>query len=172
MKMGMRVAGLALFLVLATAATPGAEQWGSIVPGESTMQEVRTRYGGPTRSTTAKTEGYDTAQWIYDGAQAPAGVRRLTIDFGLLLPSGFRPEVVRRFILEPKPGAFTRRIIERAGWGPPHVVGREGDWDVSFYTEGLTVYYERGGERVGSMIFTPPQPPPQKTSPKPSAPPR
>jgi hypothetical protein len=167
MRAGVRALGLALLLVLATATRLVAEQWGAIVPGESTMQEIRTRYGGPTRSTTTKVEGYDTAQWIYDGAQAPAGIRRMTIDFGLLKPSGYRTDIVRRFILEPKAGTFTRRMIETAGWGPPHVVGREGDWNVSFYTEGLTVYYERDSERVASMVFTQPQPPPPK---KPDAP--
>jgi hypothetical protein len=162
MRTGVRVLGLGLLLGLASATPVLAEQWGAIVPGETTMQELRTRHGGPTRTTTTKVEGYDTAQWIYDGAQAPAGIRRMTVDFGLLTPSGFRVDVVRRFILEPKAGTFTRRMIETAGWGPPHVVGREGDWNVSFYTEGLTIYYERESERIVSMVFTPPQPPPQK----------
>lgn len=151
------VAGL---LLLVTVTGPvNAEQWGTIVPGESTMQAVREQYGGPTRTFTAKTEGYDTAQWVYEGTQAPAGVLRLTIDFGLVVTGTFRGEVVRSFILEPKPGAFTRQTIIE-GWGPPHGTGRDGEFPLFFYREGLFVYFAKDGEHVVSMTFTLPHVPP------------
>jgi hypothetical protein len=152
-------------LLVAVARPAQAEQWGTIVPGESTMQAVREQYGGPTRTSTTKTEGYDTAQWIYEGSQAPAGVRRLTLDFGLMVAGTFHGEVVRSFILEPKPGAFTRRTVTE-GWGLPHGLGREGDSEFYFYREGLFVYFDKDGDGVLSMVFTPPQlPPPGKFGP-------
>jgi hypothetical protein len=105
-----------------------------------------------------KLEGYDTAQWIYEGDQAPRGMRRVTIDFGLLTPQGYRADVVRVMRIEPRPGVFTRATV-LAGWGVPQRVGKDKDADVLFYESGLIVYFEKAGERVETMIFTPPQPP-------------
>ena len=150
----------AVLLILAAAAGPAlAEQWGSIVPGQSTQQEIRLRYGAPSRTATTKTEGQDTAQWAYEGNRAPAGVQRLIIDFGLVVSGAFRAELVRSFILEPKPGAFTRRTVE-AGWGKPDGVGKDGEWNFSFYREGLFVYYDGKNDRVVSLTFTLPHAPP------------
>jgi hypothetical protein len=158
----LRILVAGCLLLVAVARPAQAEQWGTIVPGESTMKAVREQYGGPTRTSTTKTEGYDTAQWIYEGSQAPAGVRRLTLDFGLVVAGTFHGEIVRSFILEPKPGAFTRRTVTE-GWGLPHGLGREGDSEFYFYREGLFVYFDKDGEGVLSMVFTPPQlPPPGK----------
>jgi hypothetical protein len=86
-------------------------------------------------------------------------VRRLTVDFGLMTPDGYRAGLVRTLKLEPRPGAFDRNSV-LAGWGPPAGVGRDGDNDFFFYKEGLFVYFEGSGVRVVSMVFTPPQPPP------------
>lgn len=161
-----RSAVVVLLALLAAASIAQAEQWGAIVPGESTMQTVRAQYGGPTRTSTPKIDSYTTQRWVYEGTQAPAGVQRLTIDFGLVRPSGFSPDVVRSFVLEPRPGAFDREMII-AGWGPPHGLGREGESEYFFYKEGLFVYFDTDGRRVSSMVFTPPQlPPPQKPEPR------
>ena len=85
---------LALLVLLAAPAT--AADWGQIKPGASTQAAVRSRYGAPTRETPQKVEGYDTVQWLYEGPQAPVGMTRMTVDFGLLTPSGYRKDVVRR----------------------------------------------------------------------------
>lgn len=149
---------------LALVAGPGparAAEWGNIVPGTSTMDTVRGRYGGPTRTTTQKVDGYDTAQWVYEGAQAPAGMRRMVVDFGILLPSGYRPNVVRSFLLEPKAGVFTRNHIVN-GWGEPTSVSRAGEPPPRFfYASGLLVSFDKDGWIAESMLFTPPQPDPE-----------
>ena len=153
----MRLAIAIALLACALAAPAGAADWGGIVPGATTMDELRARYGGPTRTATEKTEGYDTASWTYEGSQAPTGMKRMVIDFGLMSAGQFRRDVVRSFRLEPNAGAFDRRTI-LAGWGEPSRAGREADADIFVYAEGLIVYFEKDDFRARMMIFTPPQP--------------
>ena len=153
------LARLVIGLVAAALALDGgavaAEQWGGIEPGESTMPVVRSLRGSPTRATTQKVDGYDTAEWIYEDAKAPGGIRRMTVDFGLMTPAGYRPDLVRSFKLEPKPGAFDKNSIT-TGWGPPVGVGKDGDVELFFYKEGLFVYFAPDGHAVATMTFTPP----------------
>jgi hypothetical protein len=164
--------GLArLVLVVVTGcmlevSAAGAEQWGGIEPGESTMTSVRKLRGTPSRTSIQKVEGHDTAEWVYEDARAPAGIRRMTVDFGLMTPKGYQAELVRSLGLEPKPGAFNKGAIV-AGWGPPAGVGQDKDVEFFFYKEGLFVYFAKDGVGVVSMVFTPPQPPPPEASPKP-----
>src|SRR5206468_10837351 len=114
-----------LVLVLAVGAgSAAAEQWGGIEPGVSTMTSVRGLRGEPTRKATQKVDSYDTAEWIYEGPKAPGGITRLSVDFGLMTPAGYKAELVRSLKLEPKPGAFDKNWIV-AGWGPPAGVGRD-----------------------------------------------
>jgi hypothetical protein len=146
---------LALCLLLPGSA--GAAEWGTIVPGTTTMEQVRKQYGGATRTSAQKSDGYDTAQWIYEGAQAPAGMTRMTVDFGLLSKGAYQPGVVRSFKLEPRPGVFTRRMIT-AGWGEPTHVSPRGQMPPSFFYEsGLLVTFDKDGRIAETMLFTPPQ---------------
>jgi hypothetical protein len=158
------LAVLAALLVLA-AGPAAAEEWGTIDAGKSTMAAVRAMFGTPTRSVPQKIEGYDAMQWTYEGAQAPGGIRRMTVDFGLLTSAGYRGDVVRTFRLEPKPGAFTRGSVVNA-YGVPNRLGREGEHDVFFYQSGLVVYFEKEAWNAHSLIFVPRQPAP----PAPAAP--
>jgi len=159
---------IAVGIALTTGSVrPGATaEWGTIIAGTSTKESVTARYGQPTKNTTQKVEGYATTEWIYEGRQAPPGMRRLVIDFGLLTPSGYRPELVRLFKLEPKPGVFTRDVIV-SGWGEPARVGREGDLEVFFYEEGLLVHFESNGDDAKLMTFTPRQSTDRSTPPRP-----
>src|SRR5207244_405007 len=117
---------LAAALLAALAAVPAAAaDWGAISPATSTMESVRAQYGGPTRTEGQKVEGYDTTSWIYEGAQAPAGMTRMVVDFGLLQAGGFKRDVVRSFRLEPHHGVFTRDTI-LTGWGRPSGYRKEG----------------------------------------------
>ena len=165
-------AALLVLAVLLLAGPAAAEEWGTIVPGATTTEAVRARYGAPTRSAAVKIDRYDAAQWVYEGTQAPPGIRRMTVDFGLLAPGGYRPDVVRSFRLEPKPRIFDRRTV-LAGWGVPTKTAREGEADVYFYQEGLLVYFDKGGFNVAAMVFAPPQPvaPPSAPPAPSSAPP-
>lgn len=163
------LAALALGLIvtgLVLGVNPAAgEQWGGIEPGESTMTSVRSQRGQPSRTATQKVDGYDTAEWIYEDAKAPGGIRRMTVDFGLMTPAGYQAERVRSLKLEPKPGAFDRSLIV-TGWGPPSGVGKDGDNDFFFYKEGLFVYFDRDVNGVTSLLFTPPQLPPPGGAPR------
>ena len=156
------VVGLVAATLVLEAGVVAAEQWGGIEPGESTMAVVKSLRGTPTRTTKQKVDGYDTEEWVYEDAKAPAGIRRLTVDFGLVISSGYRPDLVRSLKLDPKPGAFDKDAIT-TGWGPPAGVGKEGDVDFFFYREGLFVYFAKDGHGVATMTFTPPQPPPPGT---------
>jgi hypothetical protein len=153
-------------LVLAAAPWVAATDWGLIDPGTTTMDAVRARYGAPTRTSQQKVEGYDVTQWIYEGAQAPAGISRMTVDFGLLTEGSFRAQVVRSMLLQPKPGVFNRDTILR-GWGPPAGVGRQGDAPAYMYAEGLFVYFAPDEYAVTSMLFTPRQAIPAAPGPPP-----
>ena len=148
------VIGAALLLSPGTAA---ASEWGNIVPATSTMETVRAQYGGPTKTETQKTDNYDTASWIYEGAQAPPGLVRMVVDFGILQAGGYRRDVVRSFKLEPKHGIFHRRIV-LLGWGDPQRVGKQGDAEVFYYADGLVVIFDKEGFDAQTLVFTPPQP--------------
>jgi hypothetical protein len=148
---------LALFVIVAPVRPAAAAEWNAIRPGVSTMEAVRARFGPASKTSVQKLEGYDAAQWVYEGAAAPPGITRLTVEFGLLTLLGFRADLVRDFSLVPKPGIFTRRTILN-GWGVPMRVGREGDAEVFLYRAGLLVYFAKDGWDAQLMVFTPPQP--------------
>jgi hypothetical protein len=150
-----RPGALMVLLLLATTAT--AADWGQITPGETTQAAVRARYGEPAKQSTQKVEGYDSDQWVYEGARAPAGFAKMIVDFGILKPSGYQKDIVRTFRLEPKPDIFNRKLV-LDGWGLPGRIGKEGALEFFLYREGLLVYFDANGERVIAMIFTPPQP--------------
>jgi len=156
----MRSLVRALALVALLALPAAASDWGQIKPAVSTQSEVRARYGAPTRETTQKIESYDTVQWVYEGAQAPTGIAKMIVDFGILTPAGYKKDVVRTFRLEPKPDIFNRKLVVD-GWGPPSRVGKDGEAEFFFYEQGLLVYFGGKDSRdVTAMIFTPPQKPP------------
>ncbi|HET7341194.1 MAG TPA: hypothetical protein VFL90_07005, partial [Methylomirabilota bacterium] len=59
----------------------------------------------------------------YEGDQAPSGIVRLSVDFGLLHEGKYRPDVVRAFELEPHGSTFNRGLVAN-GWGAPDRVGQ------------------------------------------------
>ncbi len=146
-----------LGLLLAGTGDVMAADWGGVIPGESTKESVRARHGEPTRAATQKIDRYDSVQWVYEGEQAPTGMFRMTIDFGLAAPTGFRGDVVRSFKLEPHPGIFNRPAIID-GWGRPSGAAPAGQTPAFFYESGLLVYFDKDGWEVQAMVFTPPQP--------------
>jgi len=161
-----RAAVLALAAVVAAAGVAGALDWGGIVPGTSTMETVRGQYGAPSRTSAQKVEGFDTQLWVYEEPRAPAGIRRLVVEFGLKLPTGYRPDLVRALRLEPKPGAFTRATIV-AGWGEPDFVRVEGGQPRRFfYQDGLVVDFDADGWTPLLLTFTVPQPAPPASEPR------
>ncbi|MFQ5898320.1 MAG: hypothetical protein ACE5JN_08750 [Candidatus Methylomirabilia bacterium] len=133
-----------------------AEEWGGVTPGVSTVDSVRARFGEPSRGSEGTLEGYATMQWVYEGEQAPRGFERMTVDFGLLIPEGYRPRLVRLLLLKPKPGIFRRRTLIM-GWGRPDGVNVQDGRKVYFYRNGLVVFFDERGEEAVSMLFTIPQ---------------
>ena len=160
----------ALALAILLAAPVAASEWGQIKPAVTTQPDVRARYGAPTRETPQKIEGYDSVQWVYEGSQAPTGIVKMIVDFGILTPSGYRKEVVRTFRLEPKHDIFNRKLVVD-GWGEPSRVGKDGDLEFFLYEEGLLVYFGKDTKEVTFMIFTPPQSLPPAAAP-PARPPQ
>jgi len=151
--------GLALVLTL-TVALPVAAlaaSWGGIEPGVTTLEQLRERYGAPSTETKQKVEGYDTTTWIYEGAKAPVGMTRMTVDLGMLKPDGFKPDLVRVFVLEPKPTIFPMQAIVD-GWGLPNAAGDQGGFPTMLYESGLIVVFEKQGQFATGMTFTVPQP--------------
>jgi len=170
---------VALGLAVAVPAGAWAAGWGGIDPGVTTMTEVRERYGAPSKETKQKVEGYDTTTWVYEGSNAPVGMVRMTIDLGLLKPDGFKPELVRVFVLEPKSHMFPLQAV-MDGWGMPTAAGDQGGFPTMLYESGLVVVFEKQGQFAESMTFTVPQPflpptagtsPPAATAPQ-ATPPR
>ncbi len=163
----MRRLLLILGLIVLPAMTAVAADWGQIRPAVTKQSDIRLRYGAPTSETAQKVDGYDTLQWLYDGAKAPNGMNKMTVDFGLLTPSGYRKDLVRTFRLEPKPDVFNRKLV-LDGWGLPSRVGKENDLEFFLYESGLLVYFGKDDNEVVAMIFTPPLklPPPSAAPPQ------
>ena len=155
--MRVRLALVVAVATLALAWPAAAAEWGDIRPGVSTTATVRAQYGAPSKTTKQKVDNYETETWVYEGPQTPAGLSRLTVEYGLLQADKYQPTVVRAFRLEPLPGGFTRTIV-MLGWGPPDRTGRDGDTDVFVYFEGLIVYFDDTGQNAKLMLFTVPQP--------------
>jgi len=155
--------GRALLVALAMAGlllgrgSAAAEEWGQIEPGATTADEVRARYGAPSKETRGKADNYDTLQWVYEDTRAPGGIQRMTVDYGLLTPQGYKPTVVRVLRLEPKSKVFGRSTVIQA-WGVPDGMTKHGDVDVFFYATGLLVTFDKEGEEAVLLTFTPPQP--------------
>src|SRR5690349_17344742 len=152
-----RVAFLVALSALAVAVTAHAAEWGLIRPGVSTKDNVRARYGAPSRVDRQKVDNYDTESWIYEGDKSPAGIARLTVEFGILEQGKYQPDIVRAFRLEPHCSTFNRGVIT-SGWGFPDRMGRENGQDIFLYRDGLLVYFDEGGWNVKLMLFTIPQP--------------
>ena len=164
--------GIASWGGLAPVAPASAEEWGAIEPGVTTLDEVRARYGAPSKETHAKVEGYDTSQWVYEGARAPSGMLRMTIDYGLLTPQGYKQTVVRVIRLEPKPKIFGRNTVAQA-FGEPDGISTQNEQESYFYQSGLVVTFDKAGEDAVLLNFTPPQPDtPAAPRPAPAAPKR
>ena len=149
--------GFILSLVLLWTGVAAAAGWGTIAPGESTVDSVRAEYGEPSKVEKVKTEGYDTLQWTYEGDRAPAGMIRMFVQFGVLRPAGYQPALVRTFRLDPKPGVFTRRQVV-IGWGVPDQGGTQDGVPVMVYKSGLTVYFDKDVVNAIAMWFTAPRP--------------
>lgn len=151
------VSSVAPWPVLPTISPAAAEEWGGIVPGVTTLTEVRARYGAPSKETHAKVEGYDTTQWVFEDTRAPGGIQRMTIEYGLLSPQGYKPTVVRVVRLEPKSKIFGRNTVVQ-GFGIPDGVSTQNDQPTYFYRSGLLVTFDKDGEEAVLLNFTPPQP--------------
>jgi len=150
---------LVLLLALVLTAVPAAaSEWGGIEPGVTSVDQVRERYGQPSKETRPKVDGYDTQQWVYEGAQAPGGIIRMTVDFGLLAAGAYKPNLVRLLTLEPKPLVFGRQTVIQ-GWGVPDGVHDNKDGSKTLiWKEGLLVVLDREDKDAVSMIFSVPQP--------------
>jgi len=159
------LAGLAAAGLLVGPAGGRAEEWGGIEPGLTTIDQVRARYGAPSKETRAKVEGHDTIQWVFEDARAPGGIQSLTVDYGLLTPQGYKPTVVRAFRIVPKPKIFGKNTVAQA-WGPPDAIGKQNEQETFFYKSGLVVIFTKEGDDTVLMTFTPPQP----DAPAPAAP--
>ncbi len=154
---------LALGLILLAAAaalTPPAAlaaDWGGIVPAVTSADQVRERYGPPTKEVKRKVDNYDTFEWTYEGQQTPPGFTRMTIEFGILLPGGYSATTVRVLRLDPRPRLFNKDTVV-TGWGEPDRATTQNDRDVFFYRSGLVVTFDQAGVDATSLFFTVMQP--------------
>jgi hypothetical protein len=152
-----RIALATLCCLLAFATSASAEEWGGIEPGVTTIEQVRARYGAPNKETHTKVESYDTTEWVYEDPRAPGGILKMTVDFGLLTPQGYKPALVRVLRLEPKSKVFGRVTVIQ-GFGVPDGMTIQNDQQVFFYQSGLIVTFDKEGDEAVLMSFTPPQP--------------
>jgi len=159
------LAAIAMAGLLLGRGPAWAEEWGGIEPAVTTVDQVRARYGAPSKETRTTAEGYETLRWVYEDARAPGGIERMTIDFGLLTPQGYKPTVVRVLRLEPKPKIFGRNTVIQA-WGVPDGITKHNEMDVFFYKSGLLVNFDREGDEAALLTLTPPQPDTPPAAPK------
>jgi hypothetical protein len=147
---------LASLVAFGLTGTARASDWGGITPGVTTLEEVRERYGAPSKESKAKLENYDTTTLTYEGPKSPAGMNRLVVDVGWLGKDGFKPNVVRVFRIEPRPLIFPLQAV-MDGWGIPSAAGDSGGRPTFFYEEGLVVVFDPQGLYAENMSFTLPQ---------------
>ena len=156
-----RVSAPALVLValLVLAGVAGAAGWGGITPGESTRRDVEARYGRPTQERAVTEGGLTGSEWTYGGAQAPAGLDRLVVGFGLLRRGTFVPELVRVVMLYPKPRVFTVPELI-AGWGKPDGIGTDqqsGRSILRWEARGILAALDQKEEFAEVLVFAPEQ---------------
>ncbi|MGH7644809.1 MAG: hypothetical protein ACREMR_04410 [Gemmatimonadales bacterium] len=151
---------IAAVLALAVPAAACAAGWGGIEPGETTLEQVRERYGAPSKETRQKVETYDTTTWTYEAAKAPTGMNRMVVDFGILKPDGYKPTLVRVFVIEPRPTIFAVQTVVD-GWGLPSAAGDQDGFPTMLYEVGLVAVFDKQSGWALSMTFTVPQPLPQ-----------
>src|SRR2546422_9120828 len=48
-----------------------------------------------------------------------------------------------KFQLDARPGAFNKKLV-LDGWGDPSNVGKDGDFEIFLYEDGLLVYFDTG----------------------------
>jgi hypothetical protein len=155
-----RILGVAVLLLIGLAPHARGESWGGITPGETTRQALRASYGPPTRERVLVEEGRTVAEWTYAGQQAPRGIERVVVSFGLVRPGGFDPEVVRAVTLYPKPRIFSTQAITN-GWGKPDGVATEeatGRPALQWASRGLLIVLDKGGNWAEMMLFAPKPP--------------
>jgi hypothetical protein len=162
-------AAVALWWALALGVPASALDWGGIEPGVTTIEQVRARYGAPSKESRAKVESYDTIQWVYEDARAPGGIQRMTVDYGLLTPQGYKQTVVRVLRLEPKPKIFGRNTVIQ-GFGVPDGTSNQAGQDTYFYRSGLLVTFDKAGNEAVILNFTLPQPEAPAARPAPASP--
>jgi hypothetical protein len=148
---------LAGVMALGVAGTAHATEWGGITPGVTTLEQVRERYGAPSKESKTKLENYDVITLTYEGPKAPAGMTRLVVDVGWLAKDGYKPNVVRVFRIEPRPLIFPIQAV-MDGWGLPSAAGDSGGRPTFFYEEGLVVIFDPKGIYAENMSFSLPQP--------------
>lgn len=154
-RTGLGVAALALSLALAGGA--GAEPWGGLVPGHSTLREVEQRFGRPSRERSVTEEGRTAAEWTYVGDRVPQGVERIVISFGFLRGGAFVPDLLRAIVVYPKERAFSLDVII-AGWGSPDAIGtdeRTGQHALRWDKRGLLILLDPGQKWAQMMLFAP-----------------
>ena len=150
--------GLALAAVLLAGTRDlGAESWGGLTPGETVRAGVEALYGRPSRERSLIEEGRTVAEWTFTGAQAPRGLERMVISFGLMAGGGFVPDVVRAVTLYPKPHVFALRVI-LGGWGSPDAIGTEeasGRPTFHYRSRGLLIILDKTGSWAELLLFGP-----------------
>ena len=150
--------GLALAAaVLAGTGDLGAESWGGLTPGETVRAGVEALYGRPSRERSLIEEGRTVAEWTFTGAQAPRGLERMVISFGLMAGGVFVPDVVRAVTLYPKPHVFALRVI-LGGWGSPDAIGTEeasGRPTFHYRSRGLLIILDKTGSWAELLLFGP-----------------
>jgi len=159
------------FFVISSSGTTFAEDWGGIEPGLTPMQEVRERFGAPSKETHEKVEGYNTTEWVYEDTRAPGGIKRMTVSFGLLTPQGYKPTLVRVLRLEPQSMVFGRATVIQ-GFGVPDAISVQNDQEIFFYKSGLLAVIDKDGVEAVLLTFTPPQPGASPPASAPAAPKR
>lgn len=162
-------ATVALWWALGLGVPASALDWGGIEPGVTTIEQVRARYGAPSKESRAKVESYDTIQWVYEGTRAPGGIQRMTVDYGLLTPQGYKQTVVRVLRLEPKPKIFGKNTVIQ-GFGAPDGTSSQDGQDTYFYRSGLVVTFDKVGTEAVLLNFTLPQPEAPASRPAPAPP--
>jgi hypothetical protein len=151
-------AGLAALGLAAGVASPArAASWGGITPGETTRTELLAHYGPPTQERSVVEEGHTVPELTYAGSQAPPGLVRMVVSFGLIRSGQLDPDLVRALTIYPEARVFTAAQIA-IGWGTPEAIGADEQTKrsvIRYESKGLFVVMDPTGSWAEMMLFAP-----------------
>lgn len=144
---GLWVVGLSLGLVflLSPGAEPAAKEWKGAVPGETKRAEVLEKFGKPSREFSKGGKLSDGLN--YKNEQRVKGTKECNFYFD-------KHGVLFRIDVFPAQDIDRKKIVETYGKDYQERVTPGGNPYLLYVQDGLTVFFDKEGQKVLTVMFT------------------